>query len=232
MSGDFSYRVHEKGDSALQKIMTEYNRLAAALEDSERERSERLAQSEAIFRAVTSSASDAIVSTNELGVVIVWNSRAEQLFGYTEAEIIGRSMDVIVPNHYRNRHREGVKRLRATGEPRLGNRPVELEAQHVDGRIFQIELTLSIYRVDGRLHYAAIIRDITERRRVDAQLRLYADELRKRIVSLKHLTKLLDSQSTIGSTFCCLCRNSSRLGIGWKIFNWQKTWQWWLQRCL
>jgi len=202
MSGDFSYRVHEKGDSALQKIMTEYNRMAAALEDSERERSERLAQSEAIFRAVTSSASDAIVSTNELGVVIVWNSRAEQLFGYTEAEIIGRSMDVIVPNHYRNQHREGVKRLRATGEPRLGNRPVELEAQHVDGRIFPIELTLSIYRVDGRLHYTAIIRDITERRRVDAQLRLYADELRKknRELETSH-EELLDSNRQLAQLF-------------------------------
>ena len=79
---------------------------------------------------------------------------------------------------------------------------MELEAQHVDGRIFPIELTLSIYRVDGRLHYTAIIRDITERRRVDAQLRLYADELRKknRELETSH-EELLDSNRQLAQLF-------------------------------
>jgi len=126
---------------------------------------------EARLRAVVESASDAIVSQDDLGRIVAWNRAAERIFGYPAAAVLGQSGSLIVPDRYRDAHQAGVARLAAGGPAHVvGGPPVELQGLREDGSEFPVELTLSAWRAGERTFFTAIIRDISERKRVEAEL--------------------------------------------------------------
>jgi PAS domain S-box-containing protein len=93
----------------------------------------------AVHDAIVSAALDCIITIDATGQVMEFNPAAEATFGYRREEAIGREMsELIVPPHLREAHRRGVARLLATGDPRILNRRVEIEAMRRDGGLFPV----------------------------------------------------------------------------------------------
>ena len=152
------------------------------LEIRGRKRSETaLRESETRYRTVAQSANDAIITCNRDGMIMGWNSSAERMFGYPEAEVLGQPMDLIVPRQFREGHRDGLKRVQAGGERRVIGKTVELAGLRKDGSEFPLELSLLQWEINDGCHYTGIIRDITERKKAEESLKETLESLRKAV---------------------------------------------------
>jgi PAS domain S-box-containing protein len=133
---------------------------------------ERLQTSEVRKSAILEGALDCIVTIDHRGEVLDFNPAAERTFGYRRADVIGRPMvDLIVPPALRDQHRRGFARYLETGEAHVIGRRIELTAVRADGAEFPVELAIT--RVAGSVPpvFTGFLRDITERRRAEAELR-------------------------------------------------------------
>ena len=147
---------------------------------SDRKKAEqRLMESEIRFRSVTQTAADAIVSVDERGGIVSWNLGAERIFGWSEAEALGRDVTIIMPESYREGHEAGLRRFTETGESAAVGVPILLEGLRRAGEVFPVELTLSRWQVEGESFFTAVMRDITERKRAEAELAARTAELER-----------------------------------------------------
>jgi len=152
--------------------------VAAFHDISERLRAEEaLRQSEERFRTLAATATDGIISADAAGVITYFNPAAERIFGYAAAEAEGRPLTLLMPERFHEAHRAGVARYVATGEARVVGRTVELAGRRRDGTEFPLELSLASWRRDATVAFTAIVRDITERKRAEDELRRYAAQL-------------------------------------------------------
>ncbi len=109
---------------------------------------------------------DALVYADAAGAIRVWNAGATRLFGFTEAEALGRPLDIIIPAGLRERHWHGYHATMATGQSRYGDgQLLSVPAIHKDGRRLSVEFTIVPFAgPDGRMEgIAAILRDATAR---------------------------------------------------------------------
>jgi PAS domain S-box-containing protein len=128
--------------------------------------------SESRLRAMLESALDAVVTMDHRGRVLGWNHAAETTFGYGVHEAVGRDMaDLIVPPELRPAHRKGLARYLETEEASVLDRRLELTALHKHGAEFPVELTITKIGLPGPPTFTAYLRDITERKRAEAELR-------------------------------------------------------------
>jgi PAS domain S-box-containing protein len=150
------------------------NLIVVAITEDERNAAvERLADSEARARLIVDSAHDAFIGIDSAGKIAAWNVQAERTFGWSRDEAIGRNLaETIVPPAFRDAHNNGMRRFHKTGEAPVVNQRLELSALHRSGREFPVELTISSpMKMDGGFFFGAFLRDITERRERDAELR-------------------------------------------------------------
>ena len=134
-----------------------------------------LREREARLRATLDSALDAIISIDSSGRLIDANPAAEAIFGWKKADILGRPVsETLVPPAHRDAHDQGLQRFVQTGEKRILNQRVEITALRHDGSEFPVELTITSIRQDDKDLFTAYLRDITQRRLADEQLRLAA----------------------------------------------------------
>jgi PAS domain S-box-containing protein len=131
---------------------------------------EALNESQERFKALTQSAIDAIITATATGEILSWNKGAEVIFGYTEAEVLGQPLTILMPERYRDAHRAGLARA-ATGKFQVMGKTVELEGLRQDGRTFPLELSLSFWRSGTDVFYLGIARDISTRKTLEEQLR-------------------------------------------------------------
>lgn len=124
-----------------------------------------LRQSEGRFRTLVETAIDGIINIDREGHIVFWNSAAESIFGYSAGEMIGKPLDIIMPEGFHGPHREGLKRVDLTGESHLVGTTVELEGLRKGGHKFPMMLSLATWQVDGEVFYTGIVRDISERKR-------------------------------------------------------------------
>jgi PAS domain S-box-containing protein len=150
-----------------------------------------LRESEAKFRSVMESAIDAIISADFSGNIRAWNSAATALFGYTEEEVIGRPIDLIIPERFRKSHREGVDRVSSGGPSHVIGRTVELAAVRKDGGEFPVELSLATWFLDDERYFTGIIRDITERKQAEQKFRSVTESAIDAIISADHTGKIV-----------------------------------------
>jgi PAS domain S-box-containing protein len=108
---------------------------------------------------------DAVLFGDREGKIRYWNAGAEAMFGWTAAEAMGQSMDIIIPERLRGRHWEGYHRVMATGVTKYGKDLLAVPAARKDGSSISIEFTIQMIRADDGtlLGPAAIIRDVTAR---------------------------------------------------------------------
>ncbi len=122
------------------------------------------------LESITRTESDAIITSDESRRILSWNAGAVNLFGYSASEAIGRPIDMLMPERYRDRHNDGMLRLSGGGAPRVLGRALDVEAVRKNGEEFPIELTLGMSRRDGRAAFSAIIRDVSERKAAERLL--------------------------------------------------------------
>ena len=118
---------------------------------------------------VLQNANDAYVCIDHNGVIRDWNQQAEQTFGWSSQEAIGRRLDeMIIPVTMREAHRAGLRHYSATGEHNVLNRRKELTAVRRDGTLLPVEVRVSPLSIDGKTIFSAFLHDITERKQVEA----------------------------------------------------------------
>jgi PAS domain S-box-containing protein len=126
---------------------------------------EAVRASEERFRAMADSATAAIVSVDDQGVVVAWNLSAERLFGYSSTQALGQSLELLLPDRYRTAHRRGLQRVGQGGPSNVIGTTVELHGLRKDGSEFPLELSLSKWRQGGRIFFTGIMHDISARTR-------------------------------------------------------------------
>jgi len=122
---------------------------------------------------------DAIVVTDAGGAITLWNPAAERMFGFPQAETLGKSLDLIIPERLRNRHWEGFHKTMLTGVTRYGTELLRVPAVDKGGRTMSIAFTVALlHSPDGKpAAIAAVIRDETARFNEERSLRKRLAEL-------------------------------------------------------
>jgi PAS domain S-box-containing protein len=125
------------------------------------------------LRQLLGAVGDAVVVTDGAGAIILWNPAAERMFGYTEREALGASLDLIIPERLRQRHWDGYHQTMRTGETKYGTTLLRVPAAHRDGSALSVAFTVAmIHDAEGKPSaIAAVIRDETSRFNEDRALR-------------------------------------------------------------
>jgi PAS domain S-box-containing protein len=152
------------------QIVRWYNLL---IDIDERKRAEQeLRRSEARKAAILDSALECIVTIDHEGCITEFNPAAERTFGYRRDQVLGQQLaDVIIPPALRGRHRQGFARYLATGEARVLGRRIEMTAVRADGSEFPTEVAITRIPLDGPPSFTGYLRDITERKQSEEELR-------------------------------------------------------------
>jgi len=130
--------------------------------------------------------SDAVIVSDAGGAIVLWNAGAERIFGHTEAEALGRSLDLITPERLRQRHWDGYHKSMETGTTRYGaGDMLRVPAVHKDGRAMSIAFTVAmLFGPDGKVNgVIAVIRDETTRFNDDRALRKRLAELEAQLAA-------------------------------------------------
>lgn len=121
-------------------------------------------ESEAKFRTLAETASDAIITIDEAGIMSFVNVGTEKIFGYPASKMIGQNLTMLIPERLRDAHRTGLNRYLQSGKRNIPWKSVELPGLHSDGHEIQLELSFAEYNKVGRRFFTSVIRDITERK--------------------------------------------------------------------
>jgi PAS domain S-box-containing protein len=157
-----------------------------------------------LLSGIISIAADAIVSINEDHRIILFNEGAERTFGYRAEEVMGRPLDLLLPDRFRANHGEDIRRFAASKEVarRMGERG-EIRGLRKDGQEFPAEATISKLEARGEHIFTVMLRDITERNRREARIRFLARELDHRARNLLACFRAIvaltrDSEGSVG----------------------------------
>lgn len=150
---------------------------------------------EANLRLLLDAAPDAMVVVDETGTVVLANLQTERMFGYEREQLVGQSLEVLVPERYRDRHQAHVSTF--FGDPRM--RPIgqnlELYGLRRDDSEFPVEISLSPLRTAHGTYVTAAIRDISDRKTIEQKIRTLNAELEKKVADLAATNRELESFS-------------------------------------
>jgi PAS domain S-box-containing protein len=140
------------------------------LEELVEERTRKLQESEERFRSVADYASDAIATMDIRGTIIFWNKAAEDIFGYSADEAIGKPIMFITPTRLKKSQQIAIRRIISTGKKGSLDKLFEVVGRKKDGSEFPIELSFSVWKTKQQTFLTGIIRDITERKKAEENL--------------------------------------------------------------
>jgi PAS domain S-box-containing protein len=170
----YNDEIREPDEPLLRTITTISNQIGQYLE--RHRATEALRESELRKSAILETSLDAVVSIDHTSRILEFNPAAERIFGYTRDEAIGRDMpELLIPARFREAHYQGLRRYLDTGVGRVIGQRIELVATKADGSEFPVELAITRIPVAGTPIFTAYLRDITERRRADEDLRTAKD---------------------------------------------------------
>lgn len=156
---------------------------------------EALKKSEMSFRAVAETARDAIISADSRGNIVYFNKGAEQIFGYSAAEVLNNPLAILMPEKFRIAHQQGFSRFLDNRKPHVIGKTVEMAGKKKDGKEFPLELSLATWNSGNETFFTAIIRDITERKNLDQRkddfITIAGHELRTPVSAIKIMNQIL-----------------------------------------
>ncbi|MEZ5057537.1 MAG: PAS domain S-box protein [Saprospiraceae bacterium] len=138
---------------------------------------ETIRKSEERFRSVVSSATDAIITADENGHILTWNEGAQKVFGWKASEILGKNLTEIMPVDFRESHKNGFDRYLKSEKPQVIGKVVELQGRRKSGENFPVEISLGTWMSDEKHHFCGIIRDISERKAREEELKNALEEI-------------------------------------------------------
>lgn len=148
-----------------------------------------LAASAQHTQAVLDNVLDGIVTIDGQGMVDSFNRSAERIFGYVAGEVVGRNVSMLMPEPYRGEHDEYLRRYQTTGVARVIGIGREVRGRRKDGSLFPLDLAITEISRDGQPFYIGVVRDITERKRLDRLkkefLSTVSHELRTPLTSIR-----------------------------------------------
>ena len=180
--GHWNRRIDPVGSAEAVAMANAFNDMTVSLShwhDQARQRAEQLQASFQRFRAVTLSVHDAIVSTDGSGAIIFWHPRAEALFGFTEDQALGRTFSSLLAPALHDRYATAVQDLTRDSADAPHAATIDGEGVREDGTTFPLELSLASWKSGEQTCLTAVIRDVTERRRAEEELRLRDQQLRE-----------------------------------------------------
>ncbi len=139
------------------------------------------------YREIVENSQDAIILTNADGVIQIWNLGANKMFGYTSEEAVGKTLDIIIPDRFRDSHWGGFNNAMATGHSKYEEDMLSVPAIKKDGSRISIEFTIVMSKNEQGLPtgISAIIRDVSKRRQHDKQMQDRVAELEERLKELE-----------------------------------------------
>jgi PAS domain S-box-containing protein len=151
---------------------------------------EALKQSEERFRSLTQYANDAIITSDQSGTILGWNKGAEKIFGYPEHEILGKSLNILVPPEYLAIHNHSILGADKEASQRVLGKTLELHGLKKDGSVIAIELSVSEWEASAGHFFTGFIRDITGRKRTELENQILY-EITRGVTATSNLDDLL-----------------------------------------
>lgn len=155
---------------------------APTMEPIERRRAQSaLRESEARLRAILQTAVEGIVTIDERGIIESFNPAAEKIFGYKAEEVLGRSVNILMPEPHCHEHDRYLANYLRTGQAKIIGIGREVQGKRKDGTVFPMDLAVSEVRLENRRLFTGFVRDITERKRLEREILEISDRERQRI---------------------------------------------------
>jgi PAS domain S-box-containing protein len=174
---------------------------------------EALRRSEAQIRAIVDTAVDAIITIDDRGTIESFNPAAQRIFGYSAAEVLGKNVDILMPEPYHHEHQRYVDNYLRTGHAKIIGIGREVTGLRKDGSVFPMYLAVGEQKTrDGR-HFTGIVRDITERKRMEAEILHIAEREQRRIGQDLHdgLGQLLTGAAMVSKAIAQRLKRKSKL---------------------
>src|SRR5918995_4032123 len=162
-----------------------------------RQLDDKLRNSEARYRTVLDAAFDAIVVITPEGIVTWFNRGAEHIFGHRAEEIIGQPVTLLMPERYRELCVAGLHRYLRTGEARVVGGTTELVGLRKDGSEFPMEMTLAETLEEGERLFTGVIRDVTERKKLEKDIRESEERFRSLVQNTSDIITILEADGTV-----------------------------------
>jgi PAS domain S-box-containing protein len=151
--------------------------------------------SAATLRGVVESAPDGIIAVDGTGAIVLVNRQAQRMFGYEEQELLGQLIEILLPDRLRTRHVEHCQGYFQSPTTRPMGIGLSLAGRRRDGSEFPVEISLSPMPTSDGLLVTGVIRDVTDRRQVEEQIRTLNENLARRIAELDAVNKELEAFS-------------------------------------
>jgi PAS domain S-box-containing protein len=190
-----------------------------------REHAENIVQEiEQQARTIVESALDAVVGMDADGIITNWNKQAEKIFGWTRSEAMGRRMsETIIPMQHRSSHERGLRHFLQTGQGPILNQRIEITSTRRDGSEFPVELTVTPLKSGDTWSFSSFVRDISDRKRSEQQLRTSEMNLRR---MSETIPEMLWSATADGAIDYCNARVLDYTGLSYGEIQgtgWMKT---------
>ena len=136
-------------------------------------------------KQLVESIGDAVIASDPSGAINLWNPSATRMFGFTEAEALGKSLDIIIPQRQQQRHWDGYHKTMETGITKYGNDVLRVPAVHKDGHTLSIAFTVAmLHTPDGKISaIVAVVRDESARFAEDRALKKRLTELEMQVAA-------------------------------------------------
>ncbi len=176
--GEVGEPVPEEGPREVAELARNFNEMTARIQQARQE----LQASAARHTAVVEAAMDCIITVDAAYQVRMINPAGARMFGYEQAAVVGRQLDMLLPEKYRAAHRQHMDRFAQTGvTTRVMGRQALVHGLRSDGREFPAEASISRVRIEGEDLLTVILRDVTERQRAEEAYRALNDSLEERV---------------------------------------------------